>query len=99
MSFPRSRLAFTVSDGTLSPTAVKLIIKRTGDNKYWNATTGAWEVNAVQNAATGSDGNWKLEITGAARRQFVGVTVTVEVRATVGATTYVNATIPSISVR
>lgn len=99
MSFPRSRLAFTVSDGTLSPTAVKFIIKRTGDNKYWNATTGAWEVNAVQNAATGSDGNWKLEITGAARRQFVGVTVTVEVRATVGATTYVNATIPSISVR
>lgn len=98
-SVPRSRLAFTVSDGTLLPTAVKLIIKRTSDNKYWNATTGAWEANAVQNAATGSDGSWKLEVTGVARRQFVGTTVTVEVRATVGATTYVNATIPSIAIR
>lgn len=98
-SVPRSRLAFTVSDGTLSPTAVKFIIKRTSDNTYWNATTGAWEANAVQNAATGSDGSWKLEITGASRRLFVGTTVTVEVRATVGATTYVNATVPSIAIR
>lgn len=98
-SLPRSRLAFTVTDGTLAPTAVKFIIKRNSDNKYWNASTGAWESNAVQNPATGSDGNWKLEVTGAARRQFVGTTVTVEVRATVGATTYVNTTVPTIAIR
>jgi hypothetical protein len=95
----RSRLAFSVTDGTLAPTAVKFIIKRTSDNKYWNADTGAWEANAHQNAATGSDGNWKLEITGTARRQFAGTTVTVEVRATAGPTTYVNASIPTIAVR
>jgi hypothetical protein len=98
-SLPRSRLAFTATDGTLAPTAVKFIIKRSSDNKYWNASIGAWESNAVQNVATGSDGSWKLEVTGAARRQFVGTTVTVEVRATAGATTYVNATIPSIAIR
>lgn len=96
---PRSRLTFTVTDGTLAPTAVKFIIKRPGDNKYWNAATGAWEAAVHQNAATGADGNWKLEITGTARRQFVGASVTVEVRATVGSTTYVNASIPTIAIR
>jgi hypothetical protein len=96
---PRSRLAFTVADGTLAPAAVKFIIKRTTDNKYWNADTGAWEAAAHQNAATGSDGNWKLEITGTARRQFVGTSVTVEVRATVGSATHVNASIPTIAIR
>jgi hypothetical protein len=54
---------------------------------------------AHQNAATGSDGNWKLEITGTARRQFVGTSVTVEVRATVGSATHVNASIPTIAIR
>lgn len=98
-SVPRSRLAFAVTDGTLTPTAVKFIIKRTSDNKYWNAETGAWEAGAHQNAATGSDGNWKLEIGGTARRQFAGIAVTVEVRATVGSITYVNASIPTIAIR
>ena len=98
-SVPRSRLAFTVTDGTLAPTAVQFIVKRTSDNKYWNADTGAWEAGAHQNAAAGSDGNWKLEITGVARRQFVGTSVTVEVRATAGATTYVNASIPTVAIR
>lgn len=98
-AFPRSRLTFTVTDGTLVPTAVKFIIKRVSDNKYWNADTGAWETSARQNAATGSDGNWKLEITGTARRQFVATSVTVEVRATVGSTTYVNASISTVAIR
>lgn len=98
-SIPRSRLSFVVADGTLTPAAMKFIIKRTSDNKYWNSETGAWEATAYQNAATGADGSWKLEIAGAARRQFAGVSVTVEVRATVASATYVNASIPTIAIR
>jgi len=98
-SVPRSRLTFTAADGSLAPGSVAFIIKRVSDNKYWNSATGQWQSEVYLNAATSVDGAWELPIQGAARRQFAGITVTVEARATVGSTTYVSATIPSIPVR
>src|SRR6185312_15680802 len=100
-SFARSRLTFSAASGSLAPTAVTFIIKRKSDNKYWNATTGAWEASVVENAAVAgsSAGTFVLAVTGDDRREFVGTTVTVEVRATAGGTTYVNAIIPEIGIR
>lgn len=97
---PRSRLTFRVATGTLAPTEVRFIVRRTSDNQYWNATTGAWQAGNIQNlAANAGSGNFTLAVTGDDRRDFVNTSVTVEVRATVGSTTYVNATIPTIPVR
>jgi hypothetical protein len=99
--FARSRLTFSVATGSLSPNAVNFIIKRKSDNKYWNETTGAWEANLVQNAgvAGSAAGTFVLAITSNDRRDFVGTTVTVEVRGTAGGTVYVNGTIPEIGIR
>lgn len=97
---PRSRLTFRVATGTLAPSEVRIIIRRTSDNHYWNASTGAWQSGSVQNtAANAGSGKFTLAVAGDDRRDFVNTSVTVEVRATVGSTTYVNTTVPTIAIR
>jgi hypothetical protein len=100
---PRSRLTFTATTGSLSPapTALKLVIKRKSDNKYWDATAGTWGDNPVQNATTAgsASGSWSLAITGDARRSFVNTTVVVTAYATAGSTAYVSAVAPEIAIR
>lgn len=98
-SVPRSRLTFAVTDGSLVPTAVAIIVRRAIDNKYWNNESGAWQTDPFLNAAVVADGTWSLAVVGEARRQFAGTSVTVEARATVGSTTYVNAVVPTLSIR
>lgn len=96
----RSRLTFRVATGTLAPTEVRFIVRRTSDNHYWNATTGAWQAGSILNlGANAGSGNFTLAVTGEDRRDFVNTSVTVEVRATVGSITYVNTTIPTVPIR
>ena len=67
---------------------------------YWNATTGEWQDDLVSNAAAKGTGNsWSLAVEGEARREFAGTGVTLEARATVAATVYVNQAIPELSIR
>lgn len=103
LQWARSRLTFAATTGTLaSPTKVQFSIKRKDTNQYWNATTSAWQDAAVLNDATAPatpGGAWTLAITGAARRLFVNSTVTVEARATVGATVYSSQVVPDIGIR
>ena len=97
---PRSRLTFEVTDGSLTPTTVSFVIKRTSDNKYWDGTTSTWGAGVVENAATGNgSGSWSYAVTGAARRQFVGVSLVVEARAKVGSATYTSQVIPTYGIR
>lgn len=97
---PRSRLAFAISTGSLDATAVGFIVKRKSDGKYWNSTAGAWQASLVLNTGIKGTGNaWSLAVTGDDRREFAGTLVTLEVRATVGAAVYVNATIPDLAIR
>jgi len=97
---PRSRLTFRVATETLAPTEVRFIVRRASDNHYWNATTGAWQAGSFQNVgANAGGGSFTLTVSGDDRRDFVNTSVAVEVRATVGTTTYVNTTIPTIPVR
>ncbi|MBI5947960.1 MAG: DNRLRE domain-containing protein [Chloroflexi bacterium] len=89
---PRSRLAFTATDGTLDPSAVSLVVRRVSDGSYWNSAEAKWQAALVANAAAESpEGTWTLAVAGAARRSFANTTVSVEARATVGATSYVSA--------
>lgn len=98
---PRSRLVFTVTDGTLTPSAVSFTLKRTSDNKYWNGTTGAWETSLASNAATqqGTSGTWTLAITGEARRSFAATTVVVEAQAVQGTQQFKSASSPQVEIR
>lgn len=100
LPIPRSRLSFESSTGSLTATAVSFIVKRKADGKYWNASTAIWQAELVLNTAVhGSGATWSLAITGDHRRAFAETVVTLELRATVGATVYVNATIPDLSIR
>lgn len=97
---PRSRLAFAVGTGSLDASAVNFIIKRKADGTYFNVTTGDWQADLVLNAAVHGTGSaWSLEIDGEMRRKFAGTVVTLEARATAGATVYVNAIIPELTIR
>jgi hypothetical protein len=97
---PRSRLAFAIVTGSLNPTDVSFIIKRTADAMYFNVSTGEWQASLVLNPATHETGSaWDLEIEGDARRAFAGTVVSLEARATVGTVVYVNATIPDLNIR
>jgi hypothetical protein len=104
ISWARSRLTFSATTGTLSPTPTKVqfIIKRKSDNKYWNQAGAAWQDAVVLNdgiaPASGATA-WTLAIAGANRRLFVNITVTVEARATAGSAVYMSAVIPDIAIR
>jgi|GEM_PF-3967980 len=99
-SIPRSRLSFAVSTGNLNATAVGFIIRRDSDDWYWNAATGEWQEDLVQNPGVkGSGSAWSLAVEGEARRAFAGTKVTLEARVTVGATIYVNQTVPELTIR
>jgi len=96
----RSRLTFNLATGTLTATDVKFFIIRKGDNKYWNGTTGQWQAEVVGNAGVAAGtAEWKVAVTGEARRQFAGVTVTVKVEASAAAGTYFNPVVPEIAIR
>ncbi|MGE0601392.1 MAG: beta strand repeat-containing protein [Dehalococcoidia bacterium] len=100
LPIPRSRLAFESSTGSLTATAVNFIIKRKADGLYWNATTAEWQSDLVLNVAVhGSGAVWSLAISGEDRRAFAETIVTLEMRATVGTTVYVNASIPELTIR
>jgi len=100
IAIPRSRLAFTAATGNLDASAVAFIVRRASDNKYWNASTGAWQDSLVLNAGVeGASNTWSLVVDGDDRRAFVDTEVTVELRATVGTTIYFNATIPTLTIR
>lgn len=97
----RSRLAFTVNDGSLSPTEVRLVIERTSDGHYWDAEQESWGEERIENPMSDAqDGSWMLSITGDARRLFVNTTLQLEARATVsgGSIQYSEVT-PQVHVR
>lgn len=97
---PRSRLTFAVDSGTLDPAEVRLTIRRSSDNKYWNAAAAAWQTDPVQNVMTSAGGTaWQLAVTGVARRSFVDTTVIIEAFATAGGNEYRSAAIATIAIR
>lgn len=97
---PRSRLIFTVNSGSLAPAQVEITIRRTSDNRYWNAQTAAWQADPVRNpAASAGSAAWTLAVTGADRRQFVNTTVVVEAFATAGSNQYVSQSTATIVIR
>ncbi len=97
---PRSRLAFTLTSGTLNPTEVRLVIRRSSDSKYWNAATASWQPDPVRNPmAAGTGSSWHLAITGDARRQFAGTTVTLEAFAVAGGQDYRSAATVTHTIR
>jgi len=95
----RSRLAFEATDGTLSPSAMAFSLRRQSDNQYWNGTAGQWQASSFTNPATLANGTWIYAVTGAARRQFAGVTVLVEARATVGSQVHVSQAVVTVAIR
>lgn len=99
VSVARSRLAFSATAGTLSPSSVSFVVKRKSDNKYWNGTTGSWDAGLVLNAATQSSGTWSYAVTGASRRLFAGTVVIVEARAVQSGQTFLSAVTPEIPIR
>lgn len=86
----RSRLAFTATHGTLSPSSLGFVIRRTSDDRYWNGATGQWQQDSHLNPAALSSGTWSYAVTGDHRREFAGTEVVVAARATVGATVYLS---------
>ncbi|WP_322819395.1 hypothetical protein [Tepidiforma sp.] len=97
---PRSRLTFAVQTGNLSPTQVRLVIRRPSDGKYWNTATSTWQADPVQNLMTSSgNGQWQLAITGAARRSFANTAVAIQAYATANGTEYRSAATAGILVR
>jgi len=97
----RSRLTFSVADGSLTPSAVTFIIKRKSDNSYWNGTSGQWQAASVAVPATqsGTTGTWSYVVSGTARRLFASTTVIVEARAVVGSQQYRSSATPEIIIR
>jgi hypothetical protein len=97
---PRSRLSFSATTGTLAPSAVSFVIKRTSDGKYWNGSAHAWQTDLFENAAAeADDGPWEYAVTGDDRRQFVNTVVTVEARATAAGLPYKSAAAPTLDIR
>jgi hypothetical protein len=97
----RSRLVFTVNDGSLSPTEVRLVVERSSDGHYWDAEQESWVEERVENPMSDTqDGSWTLAIIGDARRLFVNTTLQIEARATVsgGSVSYSEMT-PQVHVR
>ena len=95
----RSRLAFSATHGTLSPSAMGFVIQREGDDHYWNGTTGQWQAASHANPASSSGSTWTYTVTGEQRRQFANVSVTVEARATVGTQAHIGAVVVEASIR
>ena len=79
---PRSRLTFSGTTGTLTPTAATFVIQRSGDSMYWNGAVGGWVPTLYENpAVSGTPATtWTYSVTGAARRQFANTVVSVELR-------------------
>lgn len=86
----RSRLAFTATHGTISPTALGFAIQRDGDDHFWNGSTGQWQSGSHLNPAALSSGTWTYTVSGEHRRAFANAAVTVEAHATVGPTVYIS---------
>lgn len=95
----RSRLAFRATVGTLAPTAVSFVVRRTSDGQYWNGSAGAWQADPYENAATADGGEWRYTVTGEARRLFAALTVEVEARATAGGAPYRSAAKATVDIR
>lgn len=86
----RSRLTFSATHGTLSPTALGFVIRRESDDMYWNGSSGEWQDESHLNPAALSSGTWTYAVAGDQRREFANTEVAIEARATVGATVYVS---------
>ncbi|MGE5596059.1 MAG: beta strand repeat-containing protein [Hyphomicrobiales bacterium] len=95
---PRSRLTFTAAAGSLAPDSVSFVIQR-DDGMYWNGDSAAWQEDPFENPATLIDTAWTLAITGEARRQFAGTTVTVTAHALAGTQPYVSAIAVQVPIR
>lgn len=95
----RSRLAFTATHGTLSPTAMGFAIRRTSDQHYWNGNTGQWQAAKHVNPASANGSVWTYAVTGEHRRALAGRTVSVEAHATVGSQVHISQTLPVGTIR
>jgi hypothetical protein len=96
---PRSRLTFSGTSGTLDPDSASFVVKRGGDNKYWDGATGDWVDSVVKNAASADGDDWEFAVTGEDRRLFVNTSVTVQMHAAKGSQSYQSSASPAILVR
>ncbi len=75
----RSRLTFQAIDATQQLESGSFAILNPDTDHYWNGALGEWQEERFENPATKtSDTTWAFAIEGAARRQFVNITVTIE---------------------
>ena len=95
----RSRVSFVVGTGGLAAESVRLVIVRSDDGRYWDAQANSWSEARVENAAVeGADG-WELAVTGAQRRSFNDVRVSIEVVVETEDGLFTNATAWDVQIR